>query len=452
MSLQNNIAGVKGAFRVAVIGRPNVGKSTLFNILTRSRKAVVKDQPGVTRDIIVGQADWWGKKFEVLDTGGLTQHADVFSPLIYEQVLSVLKYVDLLVLVMDGKSGIVPEDRDIIRIAKESGRPFFIVVNKVDREQDSDIVKADFYEFGMDVLHASFERHDHIDEIVEKISTYIPEVIEPVERGIRLAIVGKPNVGKSSLCNVITGENRVLVSDIAGTTIDAVEIAFKYKDQQFTLVDTAGLRKSSKRWSGGDGVEILSGFKSFEAIDKADLVFLVVDATEGPTEQDAKMVDYIFEHSKALVIVANKFDLLKKQRPEPRKWFRDRLEFEFHFAPDIPIVFTSAAPTSFGGDGIEELLDEAIKVWGKIHFKISTRELNDFFYDVIRQAPSPVYQTTNVKFYYCTQTEQKPPAFIAFANHPDGVTPSYRRFLIKRIQSQWGLQGIPVRVFVMKST
>lgn len=442
MSLQ-----IKTAFRVALIGRPNVGKSTLFNILTRSRKSVVKNQPGVTRDIIVSQADWWGHQFEVLDTGGLTSQQDTFSPLIYNQVISVLKYVDMLVLVMDGRVGLVPEDRDIIRIAKESGRPFIIVVNKVDREQDSEIAKAEFYEFGMDILHASFERRDHVDKIVERIIDSIPEGQIEEGPGLKMAIVGKPNVGKSSLCNAITGEHRVLVSEVAGTTIDAVEIGFQYKGQKFTFVDTAGLRKQGKRLSRGDGVEILSSYKSYDAIDKADLVFLVIDALQGPTEQDAKIAEKIFEKGKALIIVANKMDLLKKEHDEPRKWFRERLEFEFHFASDVPVVFTSAET----GEGLEAMLDEALRIWEKINLKISTRELNDFFYDVIRQAPSPVYQTTNVKFYYCTQTEQKPPSFIAFANHPDGVTPAYRRFLIKRIQTQWGLQGIPVRVFVMKS-
>lgn len=443
MSLQT-----RSSFRVALIGRPNVGKSTLFNILTRSRKAVVKDQPGVTRDIIVGAADWWGKQFEVLDTGGLTSYDDTFSPMIYKQVLSVLKYVDLLVLIMDGRAGLVPEDRDIIRVAKESGVPFFIVVNKVDRDQDADMMKAEFYEFGMDVLHASFERHERVDEIVEKIITYLPENTTVEKPGVRFAIIGKPNAGKSSICNALTGENRMLVSQVAGTTVDAVEMNFQYKGHPFTLVDTAGLRRQSKRYSKGDGVEILASFKSIDAIHKADVVFLVIDGQLGPSEQDAKIAEMVYDESKAVIIVANKMDLLKEDQEAPRKWFRERVEREFHFAPDIPVVFTSAET----GEGLEPLLDKALEVWEKIHFKVSTRELNDFFTDVIRQAPSPVYGTTNVKFYYCTQTAQKPPSFIAFANHPDGVTPAYRRFLIKRIQSHWGLEGIPVRVFVMKSS
>jgi len=435
------------SFRVAIIGRPNVGKSTLFNILTRSRKAVVKNQPGVTRDIITGQADWWGHNFEVLDTGGLTSHDDFFSPLIYRQVLSVLKYVNLLVVVLDSKAGLVPEDRDILRIVKESGQPFIVVVNKVDRDNEAEMQKADFYELGVDIMHASFERRDHVDEIVEKIIEHIPEDMGIEEKGVKFAIVGKPNVGKSSICNAILGENRMLVSEVAGTTIDAIEAQFTFRGKPFTLVDTAGLRRQGKRLSRADDVEILSSYKSFDAIDHADIVFLVIDATLGPTEQDAKMAQYVLDQAKAVIVVANKMDLMKKEISEPRKWFRERMAYEFHFAPNLPVVFTSAET----GEGLQLMLDEALKVWEKLHFRISTRDLNEFFTSVIRQAPSPVYGTTNVKFYYCTQTEQRPPSFIAFANHPDGVTPAYRRFLINRMQSEWGLQGIPVRVFIMKS-
>jgi GTPase len=441
-------AALSRAFRVAIIGRPNVGKSTLFNFLTRSRKAVVKNQPGVTRDILVGQADWWGQSFEILDTGGLTSSNDEFSAMIYEQVMSILKYVDMLVVVMDAKSGRLPEDRDVIRIAKESGKPFFVVVNKVDRENEAEMLKAEFYEYSAEIMHASFEKRDHTAEIVEKILAHIPPGTTAEKTGMRIAIVGKPNAGKSSLFNSIVGENRVLVSEIAGTTIDAVEDSFTYKNQELILIDTAGLRKQAKRLSRGDDVEIISAFKSYEAIDRCDIVLLVLDAMLGPTEQDAKMAQYAYEKFKTVILVANKFDLLKKNHPEPKRWFRERIEREFHFAPDVPIVFTCAER----GEGVENMLDEVLAIWQKLGLKIPTRKLNDFFYNVIRQAPSPVYRTVNVKFYYLTQTEQRPPSFIAFANHPEGVTPAYRRFLIKRIQAEWGLEGIPIRVFIMKSS
>lgn len=443
MELNNNPVA-----KVGIIGRPNVGKSTLFNVLTRSRKAVVKNQPGVTRDILVESADWWGKCFDVIDTGGLTDSEDLISGLIKEHVLALLDSLDLLVVVMDGKSGLMPEDRDIIRIAKESGKPFTIVVNKIDRILDAELVLSEFYEFGMDVLPASFERRSGVDEVVEWILEKAPEAKENVEmEGLRICVVGKPNVGKSSLCNHLIGQKRMLVSEMAGTTVDSVESSFVYNDKEYILVDTAGLRRQAKRNKSDDGVEILSAFKSHKAIDMADIVLLLVDATIGPTDQDAKLVEYILEQHKALIMVANKSDLAKEEIEGHRRWFRAKIEKEFHFFKDIPIQFTSALT----GSGIKSLFEKVDDIWEKLNIKISTSQLNKFFYETIRQAPAPVYGTRNVKFYYLTQTNQKPPSFIAFANQPKGVTPAYRRFLVNRIKKQWELQEIPIRMFVMKS-
>lgn len=434
-------------FKVAIVGRPNVGKSSLFNALTRSRKSVVKNQPGVTRDIISEMTEWWGKTFEVLDTGGLTRLEDDFSPLIFEQVLKAIGGVHFLVVVMDAKTGLLPEDKDIVRVVKESGKPFVLVVNKVDREHEAELKKSEFYELGVDIMHASFEQRVHVDVIVEEIIKNIPENLGKAREGIRLSVIGKPNAGKSSLCNRILNENRMIVSSVAGTTVDAVEEGFEYKGEKFIIVDTAGLRRQGRRLSKGDGVEILSAYKSYYAIDKSDIVLLIVDGMQGPTEQDAKMADYAFEKNKAVIMVASKVDLSEGEIDSFRDWFRNRLDREFHFAPKIPLAFTSAV----SGKGVKSLLDLIITVWRKLDFKTTTSELNDFFYDAIRQAPSPVYRTTNVKFYYITQTGQKPPSFIAFANHPDGVTPQYRRFLIHRLQERFNLEGIPVRIFVMKS-
>lgn len=437
----------RAQYKVAIIGRPNVGKSSLFNFLTRSRKAVVKDQAGVTRDVQVGFADWWGKTFEVLDTGGLTHATDEFSPLIYEQVIGALGRVDLLVVLFDGRQGLLPEDREIFRIVKESGKPFVLAVNKVDREHDAPLLTAEFHEFSDQIIHTSIEKRVHTDRVVEAILEHIPAEMPEEEESVRITIVGKPNSGKSSLINSLLGEKRVLVSNVAGTTVDAIEETFQYRGRKFTLVDTAGLRRHGKRQKRRDGVEILSSYKSFGAIDRADIVLLVVDGTDGPTDQDAKLYEYIMSQSKAVIMVANKVDLLKGDAEKTKEWFRKKLEYEFHFAQDIPLVFTSALT----GEGTDQLLRRAVEIWEKLEVKISTSELNDFFYNVVRQAPSPVYATTNVKFYYLTQTGQKPPSFIAFANHPEGVTPAYRRFLVHRIKAQWQLEGIPVRVFIMKS-
>ncbi|WP_373999671.1 ribosome biogenesis GTPase Der [Bdellovibrio bacteriovorus] len=430
--------------KVAIIGRPNVGKSTLFNIVTETRKAVVKNQAGVTRDIIIEPVDIWGKQFDLIDTGGITEAGDIFSKLIREQVTEFLHSVDLIVAVMDGRAGLVPEDRDIIRVAKQTGKPFLLVINKVDKVSDEEMAKADFYEFGVDIISASFEQRRGLSDILEWVTKQIPDNPGTVKEGMNIAIVGKPNVGKSSICNAILGAKRMIVSDVAGTTIDSVDSPFIYNDKKYTLVDTAGLRKSARR---EEDLEIISAFKSQEAIRRADIVLLMVDGTIGPTDQDARIMQAILEDHKGVILVANKSDLGGKEVPEYRKTFREQVERTFHFFKDVHVVFTSAKTEQ----GLGDLFDMIEKVSDQMNFRVPTSELNDFFFETIRKAPAPVWGTTNVKFYYLTQTYQRPPAFIAFANHPDGVTNSYRRFLIKNIKERWDLHGMPIRIFCMKS-
>ena len=428
--------------RVAIIGRPNVGKSTLFNYLTDSRKAVVKNQPGVTRDIQIEPGEVWGVKFDVIDTGGLTESQDLYSKLIREQVIDFLKSVDHLIVVLDGRAGLCPEDRDIIRIAKESGRPFMTVINKVDHLHNIELLTAEFYELGVELKTASFEQRYGMDEVLEWIVDQVKRTEHTTRAGLTLAMVGKPNVGKSSLCNRLLGEKRLLVSDRAGTTTDAVDTELVYEGRKFVLIDTAGLRRSVNR---GEDLEIISTFKTRDAIGRSDIVLLVVDGNEGPTSQDAKILERILDKHRAVIMVANKIDLAEERMPAYRSWFRKRVEEEMHFFPEIQIAFVSAKT----GRGLKDLFDLVVEMEQKITQRIPTRELNDFFIKVIRQAPAPVWGIQNVKFYYLTQTNQQPPAFIAFANHPDGVTPAYRRFLSKRIQEKWQLKGIPIRIFVM---
>ncbi|MBX3040272.1 MAG: ribosome biogenesis GTPase Der [Bdellovibrionaceae bacterium] len=430
--------------KVAIIGRPNTGKSTLFNIMTDSRKSVVKNQSGVTRDIIIEPMEIWGKSFDLIDTGGITESTDLFSKLIREQVTEFLYSVDFIVAVMDGRAGLVPEDRDIIRIAKETGKPFLLVVNKIDRVHEEDMMKAEFYEFGVDVVGASFEQRRGISDIMEWLHQQLPQAPETVIQGSTIAIVGKPNVGKSSICNQLLGMKRMLVSDVAGTTVDAVDSPFEYNGKPYILVDTAGLRKSARR---EDHLEIIAAFKSQESIRRANIVLLMVDAMIGPTDQDAKIMESILEDHKGVILVANKTDIASKEITEFRKTFRTQVEETFHFFQDVPVVFVSAKT----GYGIEDLFAMIENVSEKLKFRVPTSELNDFFFETIRKAPAPVWGTTNVKFYYLTQTYQVPPAFIAFANHPDGVTNAYRRFLIKHIKERWNLHGIPIRIFCMKS-
>jgi len=430
--------------KVAIIGRPNVGKSTLFNILTESRKAVVKDRPGVTRDIQIEESEVWGKQFLIVDTGGLTEAPDTFSQLIREQVCEFLADVDLLLVVMDGRAGLIPEDREVVRIANQVGKKMLVIVNKVDSAHEEELVKAEFYEFGEELVATSFEQRRGLSLMLEWLHKNLPEFKENLQKGPRIAIVGKPNVGKSSIVNALLGSHRMIVSDIAGTTVDSIDTPFIYNAHQYVLVDTAGLRRSARR---EDDIEILSAFKSQESIRRAQIILLVIDGNIGPTDQDAKILQAILENHKAVILVANKSDTAKDKVEKYREWFRDRVDNELHFFSDIPIVFTSALT----GSGLEMLLKTVEEVSAKLETQIQTSELNDFFFETIRKAPAPVWGTTNVKFYYLTQTFQKPPSFIAFANHPDGVNPGYRRFLIKNLKSRFNLQGIPIRIFVMKS-
>lgn len=428
---------------VAVVGRPNVGKSTLFNVLSGMRKAVVKDEPGVTRDILFETAELWGKHYEIIDTGGLTDAEDDISVKIKAHVVEFLRSVDFLIVVMDGRAGLLPEDNDIIRIAKESGKPFIIAVNKIDKISELDTLTAEFYQFGTDVVGCSFEQRSGLDPLLQWIFDHVNENPSFDEEAFILSIVGKPNVGKSSLCNKLLGQERMLVSDIAGTTTDPVDVAFKFNDKSYVLIDTAGLRRTSRR---SEDVEVISAFKTQKSIRHSELVLLTIDGTLGPTEQDAKILELIVEQHKGVVLVVNKSDL-GDQMDEYRKRIRAQVEKEFHFYTDIPVVFISATT----GKGLKDLFATIEQVREKLYMRIGTRELNDFFTDVIRKAPSPVYNTKDVKFYYLTQTRQFPPSFIAFANHPDGVDNAYRRFISKNLKEHFGLDGIPVRIFVMKS-
>lgn len=429
--------------RVAIVGRPNVGKSTLFNRLTRTRKAVVRDEMGVTRDIQIEPTEWWGKSFEVVDTGGLSEGKEGFTPLIRETVVDFLNSVDLIVFVVDGRAGIIPEDRIAYRTIKATGLPFVTVVNKCDKTLEADNYMADFYEFGEDLIPAAFERDFGIDVVVEWVLAHLNDKEYAAREGFRLAIVGKPNAGKSSIANRLLGQSRMLVSDLAGTTVDAVEAEFDYNGKEYILADTAGLRRAGKQ---RDGVEVLSTFKTRDAVYKSDLVLLVIDGTVGPSNQDSRIIEMCLEAHKAIIVVANKSDLGREQHDNFRDWFRDRVDREFHFFSDIPVEFVSAKY----GTGFDQLFRKIEDIREKLAIRIPTSKLNKFFTEVIKQAPAPVYNTENVKFYYLTQTNQSPPSFIAFANHPEGVTPAYRRFLIRKIQENWGLKGVPLRIFVME--
>ncbi len=430
--------------KVAVIGRPNVGKSTLFNALTKSRSSLVRDEEGVTRDIQNQRVEWLDLEFELFDTGGITNRQDVFSPMIKAKIERILPEMDLILFVVDGRVGICPEDKEVLKWLKLSQKKFLVLVNKVDRIQDDEIAKADFYVWGAEILSCAFEHARGITETLEWIRDNLPKV--DVEKKIKpdfsLCILGKPNAGKSSLCNRLLKDERLLVSEIAGTTTDSVDLEFEHEGEKYHLIDTAGLRRKKNK---SNDLEKISAVKSLQSIERADLILLLVDALEGPSEQEARLVERILDAEKCVLLVGNKLDL-SSETSEFRKKFRQKTKEVFHFFADIPLVFVSAKT----GKGIDKLWEAIYLMRQKMHTKIPTSELNRFFHEVIRKAPAPVSGTKDVKFYYLTQTKQVPPSFIAFANHPDGVNPGYRRFLSKRIKKQWGLEGLPIRIYAMK--
>ena len=259
--------------RVAIIGRPNVGKSTLFNILTDTRKAIVKNQPGVTRDIQVEPAEWQGMEFEVMDTGGITDASDIFSKKIKEQVQEVIHNVSCIVMIVDARAGLVPEDKDVFLTAKETNKPILIVVNKADQPHEEENVKAEFYTYGVDVMACSFEQRRGVSDVLDWIISNFKESDTTLREGLTIAIIGRPNAGKSSLTNKLLNENRMMVSEIAGTTIDSIDSELVYNDRKYILIDTAGLRRKSRR----DELEVIATFKSNDSIRRADLVLLMID-------------------------------------------------------------------------------------------------------------------------------------------------------------------------------
>ncbi len=429
--------------RFAIVGRPNVGKSTLFNYLVGSRKSLVKNESGVTRDVMFEEAEIWGKSFEIVDTGGLTDSTDHFSELIKTQVRSIIKKTNLILFVTDGRAGLLPEDKDILKLIQKSGVPFLVIINKVDNINELEEAKTDFYEIGNELISLSLERRIGCDLLLEWIYKNTKD-IQPIELDdcIKLVCIGKPNVGKSSLVNFLAKEDRLIVSDIAGTTTDSVDVRVNYDDTEYEFLDTAGLRKNNDK----TGLEVLSGFKSMNAIKRCNIALLLVDGSEGTSEQDARIVQKCVEMHKPIILVANKIDIAERTIEEFRSSFKKKFAEDFHFINDLPICFISAKT----GKGIKALFERINHINSKLNFRISTSDLNEFFTDVIRLAPSPVRGTKSVKFYYLTQTRQIPPSFLCFANYPEAVTPSYRRFLMKNIKKKWDLLGIPIRLFVMK--
>ncbi|MCX7739163.1 MAG: ribosome biogenesis GTPase Der [Hydrogenothermaceae bacterium] len=432
-------------FRVAIVGRPNVGKSSLFNRIIGRRKSIVEDIPGVTRDRIVSTTEWRGIKFEIVDTGGyITEDEDKFAQHIREQIKKELELSDMFVLVVDGREGTTVVDKEIGDMLRRVQKPVVVAANKID-DPEKEKLAYEFYELGFEevVPISSIQKFgvaDLLDKIYEKIPEYEKELYQEEEEEekdyIKVAIVGKPNAGKSSLLNKILGEERVLVSEIPGTTRDAVDILYQKDGDKYLFLDTAGIRKRSKVEYG---VEFFSVGRSIRAIEDADVVVQVIDAEEGATEQDTKIAGLIQRQYKPAIVVLNKIDTLDTKKVEKSvKKTREKL----YFIDYAPLVLTSAKK----GIGIDEVLEKVKEVYKESFKRVSTGQLNRAIKQILSLRQPPSYQGKPLKIYYATQLDGKPPAFLLFVNKKEGFKDNYVKFLENNLRKIFGFENSPIKL------
>jgi len=430
---------------VAIIGRINVGKSTLFNRITRKRTAIVENEPGITRDRIYAECEWKGKQFTLVDTGGVDfiKREEMQKKITVQTELAIEK-ADLIILLVDIKEGINPDDFKVAKAIREKNKPSILVANKGD-VRGSELKLYEFYELGFgDPYIISAEHGLNVDDLLDRIVSGISEVkVEPEEEEdiIKVSILGKPNVGKSSLLNRILGEDRIIVSEHPGTTRDAIEIIFKHDSLKLIFIDTAGLRDKAKP---KEDVEYYSSLRTFEAVRNSDIALLILDSTQGVSMQDKKIANYIQKERKACIIILNKFDLIKDNID--RKLFIDEIRYELSFLKNSPIVMTSALT----GYNINKIIAKIKEVALQYSKQIPTSVLNAFIREVVSKNPPKYVRGNTLKIRYATQTGIKPPKFLLFVNNPKLMYDSYYRYLENKIYEDFGLEGSPVVINLAK--
>ena len=427
---------------VAIVGRPNVGKSTLFNRLVGQRVAIVEDTPGITRDRVYGHTDWNGREFTVIDTGGLgLGDQDPFGEHIQQQAETAIHEADLILFLVDAREGMTPGDQDVAEFFRASGRPIILVANKADNvrvETDA----HEFYQLGLGDVHAISAHSsrgvaDLLDAVVERLP---PPEEEPEEDDrIGVAIVGRPNVGKSSLLNAILGEERVIVSPVAGTTRDAIDVPFDFEDHRFTLVDTAGIRRAGKIQGS---VEFYTVLRAERALERSDVAVVVVDASMGLVDGDKRVAGLAVEAGRAAVIFVNKWDIIKGLTP---KEFGKTVRDEMPFLSWAPIVVGSAEQ----GRGLDDLLDTCAETANNHALRLPTPELNRVVREAVDRRP---YSSRGREFkvYYVAQVAVKPPTFVFFVNDPKIVHETYMRYLENQMRAAFGFSGTPIRLITRK--
>ncbi len=429
---------------VAIVGRPNVGKSTLFNRITRSRKALVDNSPGVTRDRNYGDARWDEVSFTVVDTGGFSDfEAEGFGPLVRYQVMQAIEEADAIVMLLDGREGATPVDTDLIYQLRRSSKPVLYGVNKIDGPRHESLL-SDFSVLGVDPLYPvsaehGYGVHDLLDALIAVLPRSTPEAAPD---RIRLAVIGRPNVGKSSLINRLLRDERLLVSEIPGTTRDAVDTICKVNKKEYVLIDTAGIRRKGRVRKK---LEKFSIIKALRSLNRCDIALVMMDASEGVTGQDANIAGYALERGRACIILLNKWDLVEKDSKAAERYVnevKDRLKF-LSFAPILTI-------SALSGQRAFKIFDWVETVYKQYTTRISTGRLNRIFEAIINQHQPSSYRGRRIKFYYATQISVAPPRFVCFVNYPEGIHFSYERYIINRLREGLGLDRTPIRLIFRK--
>lgn len=429
---------------VAIVGRPNVGKSTLFNKLIGQRVAIVNDTPGVTRDRIYGECEWRSRKVTLVDTGGIEPYSDdVILSQMRRQAELAIDTADVIVLVTDVKTGVVATDSEVAAMLLKSGRPVVLCVNKCDGIGEPPAEFYEFYNLGLgDPIQVSSVHGHGTGDLLDAVFEHLPEEAEEEEglENIRVAVIGKPNAGKSSLINRIAGEDRCIVSDIAGTTRDAIDTQIENDYGRFTLIDTAGIRRKSRV---DDEIEKYSVIRAQMAIDRSDVCVIMIDATEGFTEQDSKVAGLAHEAGKGCVIAVNKWDAVEKDGRTMQE-YRKKLEVDFSFMAYAPMVFISAKT----GQRLDQLFELIQRVANFNAMRITTGMLNDVLAQATARVQPPTDKGKRLKIYYMTQASTKPPTFVCFVNRAELFHFSYQRYLENRIRETFGMEGTPIRFLI----
>ncbi|MBQ9541402.1 ribosome biogenesis GTPase Der [Ruminococcus sp.] len=425
---------------VAVVGRPNVGKSTLFNKLIGQRLSIVEDTPGVTRDRIYGKCEWLGREFMLVDTGGIEPESDdiILSQMRRQSELAITS-ANVIIFVTDIKSGVTSTDMEVAQMLMKSGKPVVLCVNKVDNVGEPPMELYEFYNLGLGEPFPVSSVHGHgTGDMLDEVLKYLPEISaeEDDDEAVKVAVIGKPNVGKSSLINRICGEERVIVSDIAGTTRDATDTDIENEFGKFVFIDTAGIRRKSKVL---ETVEKYSVLRAYMAVDRADVAVIVIDATVGFTEQDSKVAGYAHEKGKACVVAVNKWDALEKDGKTMNE-FRKKLEDDFSFMSYVPFVFVSAKT----GLRVDKLFEMIRYVKEKNSVRIATGKLNEVLAYATQRVQPPSDKGRRLKIYYMTQVSTNPPTFVFFVNRAELFHFSYQRYLENQIRETFSLDGTPI--------